>query len=256
MSFLKKIFGQTIKVKQDISIRAQFRDYAFFEKELTRINKWLNTDTEDDKIYLQENDSFLPSHYYGRFSTDEKKIEVLYSMGKPIEEVRAVFLEALPNFIKGWHDYFQNYSQSLKVISLAILLEIPDKQFMDLVLIIEKTNNNNILKRWGPGALIAFLINSKKKEFVVPEKVFIPELYQSLFDLRKLEKTEAEKALEKYLGSWYKKNKNAAWYENHKKSWCYSGYWSWEAGAVAKILELDAKYFKNNPYLPFDLVYS
>ena len=35
----------------------------------------------------------------------------------------------------------------------------------------------------------------------------------------------------------------------------YYGYWSFEAGAIAKILNLDDSNLKNVPYYPYDLVH-
>ena len=42
----------------------------------------------------------------------------------------------------------------------------------------------------------------------------------------------------------------------HKaKEKLYYGYWSFEAGAIAKILNLDDSNLKNVPYYPYDLVH-
>lgn len=35
----------------------------------------------------------------------------------------------------------------------------------------------------------------------------------------------------------------------------YSGYWSYESGAIAKVLQLDDEVLKNVPYYPYDLVH-
>ena len=45
-------------------------------------------------------------------------------------------------------------------------------------------------------------------------------------------------------------------YEAHKSSQnIYYGYWSFEAGAIAKILNLDDSNLKDVPYYPYDLVH-
>ena len=61
--------------------------------------------------------------------------------------------------------------------------------------------------------------------------------------------------LEKYLKEdWY--NKEYECYEAHKSSQnIYYGYWSFEAGAIAKILNLDDSNLKDMPYYPYDLVH-
>ena len=55
---------------------------------------------------------------------------------------------------------------------------------------------------------------------------------------------------------WYKIHKECSWYDIHKKSpELYAGYWSFEAGAVAKILGVDDSSLKDEQYYPYDLVH-
>jgi hypothetical protein len=50
--------------------------------------------------------------------------------------------------------------------------------------------------------------------------------------------------------------KICAWYDSHKSSKNdYYGYWSFEAGAIAKILNLDDSSLKDVAYYPYDLVH-
>ena len=58
-----------------------------------------------------------------------------------------------------------------------------------------------------------------------------------------------------YLDKWYRLHKDDSWYENHKKEGSYKGYWSWEAGAVTKILGLDDNGYANHPNYPYDMVH-
>ena len=59
------------------------------------------------------------------------------------------------------------------------------------------------------------------------------------------------------LNDWYRCNKEAVWYDAHKAdNNLYTGYWSFELGALAKILKLDDKDFEGNiKYYPYDLVH-
>ena len=60
--------------------------------------------------------------------------------------------------------------------------------------------------------------------------------------------------LKKYLFNWY--NEDCGCYEAHKsKQNIYYGYWSFEAGAIAKILNLNDSSLKNESYYPYDLVH-
>ena len=56
------------------------------------------------------------------------------------------------------------------------------------------------------------------------------------------------------MEEWY--NKDCEVYESHKSvQSLYYGYWSFEAGAVAKILRLNDSKLKGVPYYPYDLVH-
>ncbi|MEH7450841.1 PoNe immunity protein domain-containing protein, partial [Bacillus toyonensis] len=47
-----------------------------------------------------------------------------------------------------------------------------------------------------------------------------------------------------------------AWYDAHEnKHDIYSGYWSFESGAIAKILKLDDSTLKDSSYYPYDMVH-
>lgn len=60
--------------------------------------------------------------------------------------------------------------------------------------------------------------------------------------------------LKKYLKGWY--NTDCEVFEAHKSDQkIYYGYWSFEAGAVVKILGIDDSELKDIPYYPYDLVH-
>ena len=49
---------------------------------------------------------------------------------------------------------------------------------------------------------------------------------------------------------------NTGWFDNHKNQQkLYYGYWSFESGAIAKILQLDDSSLKDAPYYPYDMVH-
>ena len=61
-------------------------------------------------------------------------------------------------------------------------------------------------------------------------------------------------SLQEYLSCWYRED--CGCYEAHKSSQkIYYGYWSFEAGAVAKILNIDDAGMEQTLYYPYDLVH-
>lgn len=61
----------------------------------------------------------------------------------------------------------------------------------------------------------------------------------------------------KYLRGWYRSHYHSSWYDSHKneKYKLYFGYWCFEAGAIAKRLQLDDDDLQDEPYYPYDLVH-
>lgn len=82
------------------------------------------------------------------------------------------------------------------------------------------------------------------------------EVYECLKQILDNDEIIACEALKEYLQEkWYEIHRECAWYDSHKSSKnVYYGYWSFEAGAIAKILNLDDSSLKDVPYYPYDLV--
>lgn len=75
-------------------------------------------------------------------------------------------------------------------------------------------------------------------------------------DLAKTNKTQATKQLEKYLiKEWYRGHSEYPWYNDHKYGVIHDGYWSFESGALVKVLGLDDSSLKGLPYYPYDMVH-
>ncbi|WP_368135627.1 PoNe immunity protein domain-containing protein, partial [Bacteroides caccae] len=45
------------------------------------------------------------------------------------------------------------------------------------------------------------------------------------------------------------------WYNDHKYGIVHDGYWSFESGALVKVLGLDDSCLKGLPYYPYDMVH-
>ena len=102
-----------------------------------------------------------------------------------------------------------------------------------------------------------FIAEDTARILKLTQKVNGGEVRPDIFQIMKELVKERDKSdlLEKYLKEdWY--NKEYECYEVHKSDQnIYYGYWSFEAGAIAKILNLDDSNLKNVPYYPYDLVH-
>ncbi len=106
--------------------------------------------------------------------------------------------------------------------------------------------------------LVNFLIKEIDSTWEREGVEFEFEVYECLKQiLDNDEKIIACEALKEYLQEkWYEIHRECAWYDSHKSSKnVYYGYWSFEAGAIAKILNLDDSSLKDVPYYPYDLVH-
>jgi len=256
MSFIKKLFSRSEKEPQKSEkVRTLYKNEPYFLKELNRINEWLKMYEEDDKKLLDEGGVLKPSHYYSTYSTMIKKMEVIYALrSRSISEVIETFQNALEPFTKSWDEHFDVYSDILNMVSLGIILELPDKQFSKIEQFVNKTDNNPDLKQWKPDALVGFMLNSRNSEREIPPKVCSNQ-YRYLNKITKMSPDKAIEGLKEYLEEWYESNKKAPWYNTHLREWGYSGYWSWEAAAIVKIMKLDDSSLKSKPYYPYDLLY-
>jgi len=257
MSFFKKIFSKNSnESNKSDKVRTLYKNEKYFLKELNRINKWLAMCEENDKKILEQGDELQPSHFYSYYSLGIKKLEVLYALrDKPFSEGKKTFVNGIEMLLKSWHENFDGYSDVLNMVSLGILLEIPDKQFQEIEQFVNKTDNNPNLKHWKPDALVGFMLNSRNTKREIPPKVYSNQ-YRFLNKIVKMPPEKAIEGLKEYIEEWYDDNKKAPWYNTHLREWGYSGYWSWEAAAIAKIMKLDDESLKDKPHYPYDLLHN
>ena len=102
--------------------------------------------------------------------------------------------------------------------------------------------------------LYNFLLDSLDGEQIeVSKEMLFPNTFTTLqrvvYEENKIE------LLKKYLNNdWY--NEDCGCYEAHKsKQNIYYGYWSFEAGAIAKILKINDTQLRDTQYYPYDMVH-
>jgi hypothetical protein len=112
------------------------------------------------------------------------------------------------------------------------------------------SKNKEIIQK---GIMLNFLASWISNHSVVWDKNLMTEQFEKTqYELMNgvFESDDKEAALNKYLDKWYDNNKDSAWYNDHlSTNDVYTGYWSFEAAAVAKILKLDVSKINKN-YFP------
>ena len=188
-----------------------------------------------------------------------RAIEINYSMGEDIGQLRKLYTRSLDNYILGANFRNPTYADDLDRISLGILLDIDNIAFNRLADYVLQMDGQAKSVGWTPDLLLWFLLNARlgdDKKQTYADKLAFPKLYKGLFKLTKIIDTqEAKNALEDYIGKWYNLNKDAPWHDNHLMKYCYRGYWAWEVAAVAKIMHIDDSDLRDNPFYPYDMVH-
>jgi hypothetical protein len=249
MGLFSALFGKKEEGKK-VKVRARFKNAKYFNKEIKRYDGLIETETENQKRLLAEGGTLRNAHYLALYSLYVKKTELLYSLGSNVGEVQSAFAIAIDYFNKGFSSEYQGYSQLVDATAKCVLFDVGQDNFKKLKDAILKLDKSRSIKEWWkPDTLIFFLLGEKKER----ESKFIA--YQALYEVIRSAKKEAEESVKKYLEEWYKKQKGDPVYDSHLRGEGYSGYWSWEAAAVVKMMGLDDSDFKDSPYYPYDAVH-
>ncbi|WP_158701659.1 PoNe immunity protein domain-containing protein [Lentibacillus sp. Marseille-P4043] len=187
-------------------------------------------------------------HIYGlKFS----KLTAMYSLGVSLEEIKEFYPEVVNIMEKAWNSD-SGYVEMLWMLSIGNMLKIDDKQFDRLVKLIEIQKVEDFL--------YDYLIQAKqtKNWQQITGNLLYETPYLTLKQIiESNDKNYQSTTLKKYLEiDWYEGHDDMGWYASHNsKHDIYSGYWSFESGAIAQILKLNDNDLKNTTYYPYDMVH-
>ena len=223
-------------------MRDKLKDIEYFnnfiDEELARINRFTNN-MKNGEI---KEDRILPV----KMKIHDLKVGILiarYSKGDELSLLEEEYLKLVDDWEEVWDPEY--YNKALRMISLAALFEIDKIHVKRMKDMLRKSDVHD----W----VFDFILNSLDDEQTdISEKLLFPK-YLSTLQKVVLEENKIE-LLKKYLSKWY--NGDCGCYGAHKsKQNIYYGYWSFEAGAIAKILNLDDSSLKNAKYYPYDLAH-
>lgn len=197
--------------------------------------------------FIGENDKGLINAYKSLSLNYMEYMVAQYSAGECIEKIRESYIKTLQYSEKIWKEN-SSYVDCLWLVSMGVLLDISDEEKYLLNNIVNKNNKED--------KLISFFMEYLQQKRQGAKGYFMSKPYENLNEY--IEGVNKDVGLiEKYLKNyWYNAHADMAWYDSHKdKSDTYYGYWSFEAGAIVKILGLDDSSLKDAPYYPYDLVH-
>lgn len=180
-----------------------------------------------------------------------KKVNLLYSLGESIIDVKQSFEKLLGYYATVW-DMEYGYIELIRILSLSALLNINSSN-CDFEILEKKIKDVGL-----NDYLVNFLLRNIDIHWNLSTDSFA---FKNIYDDTKVivesENNERAILLKNYLNNkWYEAHNECAWYNSHNsKQDTYYGYWAYEAGAISKILKLNDEELKGQQYYPYDLVH-
>ncbi|KZE38936.1 hypothetical protein AV656_08535 [Bhargavaea cecembensis] len=235
-------------------MRDRLKDEAYFKNDTYHstilkfeglVERLIRERGADDEGVENGYDSLCGYHY--------NKLIAMYSAGRSLHEIRRALppLIGLMEKIRGSDEEavmdYDYYLEVVWLLSIGIMLEI-DKTSLSRV--------KQLALIYEEDALVNFLLNPRDSG---PKSTFLFGLpYKNLLPvISGIDPAQQVLSLKSYLeNDWYKGHRQAWWYEtHHDDDIIYPGYWSFDSGAIVKILDLDDNSLKDVPYYPYDMVH-
>ena len=214
---------------------------------------FINRDIVEYKEFKEEWDSDRVISQFRVMLMYSKQILISkYSLGLPVSELKEDYIQGISFMEKGWQAE-SGYVEMIWYLSIGIMLDAEDDHFNKLISLVERDNLQDYL--------VDFLIQYRKPNRPVATESFeFPKPYattQEVVNIAKIDKSQATDRLKKYLSKqWYPGHGSCGWHGDHKSKWgVHFGYWSFESGALVKILGLDDTILENQQYYPYDMVH-
>lgn len=184
---------------------------------------------------------------YNLFSRKLEKTICLYSLGKPLTDIRKAVLDTIQVFSLTSIDEArvgqrEEYYKLLTLVSLSTLVDAPIEAKEVLAKTWANIDFDDVLIDCLLGVAKASQGNTKKCAF---------QGYQPIYDALWQASVESDKLIRDYLKAWYKNHRGFYWHNAHKRKQCgYFGYWSFEAAAVLQIKNIAVSNTSFGSYLP------
>ncbi|MCX8744371.1 DUF1911 domain-containing protein [Snodgrassella sp. B3882] len=223
----------------------------YIQEDFLKIKSLAEDEKKGIQKYPKPNNEIIKSTYKGIFIYQYDNLIAKYSMGQPISSIIEEYKITVSYMEKGWKA-ISGYIEMVWMLSIGIMLEAEADIFEKLKSLVERDHLNDYL--------VDFLLQNSTQWSKQTPKFKFPRPYkatQDIISLAQTDKTAAVERLKKYLQKeWYKGHSDTGWHDDHKSKWkVHTGYWSFESGALVKILGLDDTPLKDQPYYPYDMVH-
>jgi len=238
--------------------RDKFKSESYFKASIPGIvNNIKHSKAKTLQFEVQLKEKIPLVNYYNIANGILIYIKRAYSLGESVQDLVSPAKEMITNYTKSWYpdaDYSDGgdipYSEFLTIVSIGVLLDTRE----------ELTTLHKLVKEVGyKDHLIDFLFKYVDTSGGVSDHLLWPDdkASQKLKEITQSTKPEAPKLIGEYMANdFYTKENFDDEYNSHKRNDnVYDGYWSFEAAALVKILNVDDSSFKDNPYYPHDMAH-
>jgi len=228
------------------------REEKYISESLDDIKKLKEHEEKGVQLYNRPNVEAIASNLDDILKYQYDTFIARYSLGTDVTELKPAYNSIVEYMAKRWKKS-NGYIQMVWALSLGVMFNIEDEIFTELVKLVEKDNPNDLL--------IDYLITYRHPSWQGTSNNFMfKRPYQAteeIISLAQADKTKSLERLKKYVTKeWYRGHSSAGWYDAHKSKWnIHSGYWSFESGALVKILGLDDSSLIDTQYYPYDMVH-
>ncbi|MCB9555568.1 MAG: DUF1911 domain-containing protein [Deltaproteobacteria bacterium] len=239
-------FGDGVTVK----IRDELNTYEGYREIIEKREAYIREDLEE--IREDWSPTRLRDQYFDLLTDQISLLKAKYSSGlDPVSLVQDV--ESSIAMMEQCWEAESGYVQMVWILSIGIMLEMDDRCFERLSKLVAGSHLNDFL--------VDFLLRHRLSSYSKHSPEFAHENpYRATGEVIAAAQTDKEGAvrrLAKYLTQeWYRGHSDAGWHGSHKsRPNVHSGYWSFESGALAKILALDDSSLQDQQYYPYDMVH-
>ena len=225
---------------------------GFIDEWKNDIEKLKDSEKKGVQLYSLPNSEVIQNGYKEILMYEYNNLLATYSAGEDINKILPMYKNIISLMEVAWEKE-NGYVLLLGIISMGVMLGVDNETFDKLIHIVKENNIKD--------SLIEYLIQYKEPNWVRETNHFyfnIPyKKIQCILEIYQSNKEEAILRIKKYLTKeWYRGHSDCGWYNIHKINiYAYSGYWSFESGALVKILGLDDSSLKDCPYYPYDMVH-
>jgi len=234
--------------------RAKYKDKDYFTQKIKQFyelyaeHKAFYENLVKERGYKYEGHELMEHHLS---NVKQMIFATKYSRGDSVATLLEEGQETFMHFVYSWEVGDFMYNQVLNAISIGILMEADQFYFEQIASMMKQDKFEDYV--------ISYLLAYKVPTHPVSTRFCFPkdQNLQRIKEITQLPKLQAQASLKQYLEQdWYTKKNLEEDYNAHKRNDnSYIGYWSFESGAITKIMGLDDNSFKNNEYYPYDLVH-